>query len=203
MVIPFVFEDHKVCLIIQAQATTLQLSKSTWSWSCSFANGTQDLLSICIWIWIWFLSCLNVKLLWEKLNRPAVQRFLSLQKVKLPIDVCWPERVDVPDQICHQWETLRGLLSLLKTSPIARIAFLSCHSKGFLLSLHPPGNVISQRGWDEWPHKTQIILGWKAAIGKKEGTSHFMSRKKRCFLPPKIPVTVPKIQDHQVHCNGD
>lgn len=121
-----------------------------------------------------------------------MQKFLSLQKVKLPV---------APDQICQQWETLWGLLKHPKTGPIARIALLSCHAKGFFLSLHPSGNIISDRGWVEWPHKTQITLGWKAAIGKKEGTYHFMSQKKGSFLPPKTPV--PKIQDCQILCNGD
>lgn len=34
-----------------------------------------------------------------KADLPTEQRFLSLQKVKLPIGVYW---ADVPDQICHQ-----------------------------------------------------------------------------------------------------
>lgn len=94
----------------------------------------------------------------KKPNLPTVRRFLSLQKAKLPIGVCWPECVDVPDQICQQWETLQELLKHLKASAIARTAFLSCHSKGFYLSLHPPENVIKE---DEMNghHKSQIVLG--------------------------------------------
>lgn len=194
----FIFEDHEVCLIIQAQATSLQLSKSTWSWRCFFPMPGPHKHLYLTWNMISVMSECKVAL--RKADLSPVQRFLSLQKVTLPIGVYWP---DVPGQICHQWETLCELLKHLKTSPVARIAFLSCHSKGFSLSLHPPENVISQRGWDEWSHKPQIILGWKAAIGKKEGTYYFMSQKKKHFLPPKIPVTVPKIQDHQIHCNGD
>lgn len=44
----------------------------------------------------------------RKTDLPTMQRFLSLQKVKLPVDVCCPESVDVQWswQICHHWETL-------------------------------------------------------------------------------------------------
>lgn len=31
----------------------------------------------------------------RKTDLQTMQRFLSLQKVKLPVDVCWPESVDV------------------------------------------------------------------------------------------------------------
>lgn len=44
----------------------------------------------------------------RKTDLPTMQGFLSLQKVKLPIDVCWLESADFQWswQICHHWETL-------------------------------------------------------------------------------------------------
>lgn len=142
---------------------------------CQCSSGPDKYLYLTLNLISVVLEC---KVALRKADLPTVQRFLSLQKMKLPVGVYWP---DVPDQICHQWETLWGLLKRLKTSPIAGIAFLSCHSKGFFLSLHPPENVISQRGWDEWPHKTQIILGWKAAIGKKEAHTTPCHKRKYVF----------------------
>lgn len=137
----------------------------------------------------------------RKADLPTVQRFLSLQKMKLPfgcIGLMSQIRFVTSGKLCG------GCWNSSKPALLQGLPFWAVILKFFFsLSLHPPKNVISQRGWDERPHKTQIIQGWKAAIGKKEGTYQFMSQKKRYFLPLEIPVTVPKIQDHQIHCNGD
>lgn len=156
MVIPFILEEHEVCPIIQAQATTFQLSRKYLKLKVLFCQWKSGLLMyLCLYLnLISFMYECQVTVTLEKTNPPTVRRFVSLQKLKIPIWVCWPECVDVPDQICQQWETLQELLKRLKASPIARTAFLSCHSKGFF-PFSPSSWICKQSKRRRWMATTK------------------------------------------------
>lgn len=93
MGIPIIFEDHGVCLVIQAQAPCS--SPKVPGAEGAFLPGPHKYLYLTLNLISDMFGC---KVALGKADLPTVQRFLSLQKVKLPVGVYW---ADVPDQICH------------------------------------------------------------------------------------------------------
>lgn len=80
MVFPFVFEDYEVCLIIQAQATTLQLSKMFleqkvlfWQWK----SRPLMYLYLILYFISFMFECEDTVPL-RKTDLPTMERFLSL-----------------------------------------------------------------------------------------------------------------------------
>lgn len=104
MAVPFIFEDHEVCLILQAHRQLAALQESlelkVLFWQCN--SGPQKRLYLTLNLISVMFEC---KVSSGKAALSTVQRFLSLQNVKLPIGVYWP---DVPDQICHQGKLCGG-----------------------------------------------------------------------------------------------
>lgn len=203
MVCPFVFEDYEVCLIIQAQATTLQLSKKFLELKvlfCQWKSGPLMYLYLILNLISLMFEC-EVTVTFRKLIFQLCRGSQAYKRWNFPLMCVGLSQLmsSGAGRFVTIGKLCRSHRNFIKLALLQGLYFWAVML--YIFAFSPSSWKCNKSKRMRWMATTKCrTLGWKAATGKKEGTSLLMSWKKRCFFLPKIPVTVPKIKDHQTHC---